>query len=715
MGTVELASYLRDPIVLDHDIDVEQIKRRLQLGEHPFVFVERSGELYALNSIFLLLELERKAQARFAPAQLINSSPIKIISLSELSAHVLDVLSQEVTLVRHKEELQYFRREDYLLAMTASGTDTDHAWLRTLFSSIPKGLMIVNLRYAVVNTNEETLRMLKMSRPQLSNTSIQELFGAQHFDHVKSTQAPLLNQVITLAKKATVLVDFVPLMMNQAMTGFALVLQDLPSVEAMAMELDSVKDLNQDLEAILSTIYDEIVVVDAQGVLVRASAHFIAGQWQNPPNSLIGARILECKSAGDVICRVFVEVQRKKQKVSLMGSGSDPILCVGNPIFTDHGELERVVIASRDLSEVSQLQRELEKTRKQGETYRQQIEWLQRQIKHIPGSVVVYASPLMDEVMQEVQRVAQFAATVLIVGESGVGKEVIADLIHSLGERRSNPFIKINCAAIPETLLESELFGYEKGAFSGADRQGKKGLFVKAHKGTLFLDEISELPLGLQAKLLRALQEREVYPVGGTTPVKFDVHVIAATNRSLLGLVAQGKFREDLFYRIDVYPIEVPPLRDRREDIGVLANHYLHQFNQTYRRDLRFSSSAIELLEAYDFPGNVRELQNIVQRLAIRNDTDVIDVPVVEKIVLHAGAAEGKKQPRNVQIVPLKQALEKVENEMIALAMKRYHSTTLAARALGVSQSTVSRKYSQIRDKVQLSPVTAPLREEKQS
>ncbi len=701
---MELASYLRNPIILDHDVDVGQIKQRLQLGEHPFVFVERNGELYALNSISLLLEFERKAQVRFSLARLINSSPIKIIPLPELSAHVLDVLSQEVTLVRHREELKYFRREDYLLAMTASGTDTDHAWLRALFSSIPKGLMIVDFRYAVVNTNEETLRMLKMSRHQLAKASVQELFGTHHFEHVKSTQTPLLNQVITLVKKTTVLVDFVPLMMNRAMTGFALVLQDLPSVEAMAMELDSVKDLNQDLEAILSTIYDEIVVVDARGVLVRASAHFIAGQWQHPPNSLIGARILEYKSADDVMCRVFTDVQRKKQKVSLMGTGSDPILCVGNPIFTDHRELERVVIASRDLSEVSQLQRELEKTRKQGETYRQQIEWLQKQINHIPGSVVVYASPLMDEVMQEVQRVAQFAATVLIVGESGVGKEVIADLIHSLGERRSNPFIKINCAAIPETLLESELFGYEKGAFSGADRQGKKGLFIKAHKGTLFLDEISELPLGLQAKLLRALQEREVYPVGGTTPIKFDAHIIAATNRSLLSLVAQGKFREDLFYRIDVYPIEVPPLRDRREDIGVLANHYLHQFNQTYQRNLRFSSSAIELLEAYDFPGNVRELQNIVQRLAIRNDTDVIDVPVVERIVLHAGAAEGKKQPRNVQIVPLKQALEKVENEMIALAMKRYHSTTQAARALGVSQSTVSRKYSQMRDKVQATP-----------
>lgn len=406
--------------------------------------------------------------------------------------------------------------------------------------------------------------------------------------------------------------------------------------------------------------------------------------------------MFDLKVEDDIICRVIREVQDKKQKVSLMHNGQYPVLSVGNPMYTNDPSTDRIVIASRDLTEVARLQGELEKTRRQGESYRKQLEILRERIHDVQGTRLVYASPLMDEVMQEVERVAQFETTVLLVGESGVGKEVIADLIHSLSERRDKPFVKINCAAIPESLLESELFGYEKGAFSGANQQGKKGLFIKADTGTLFLDEISELPLGLQVKLLRALQERQVYPVGATTPVSFDVQLIAATNRRLEQLVAERKFREDLFYRINVYPIEIPPLRDRKADIAVLVHHFLFQLNQTYHRTLRFSSGALELLEAYDFPGNVRQLQNVVNRAAIRSEGEVIDVSVVEKILTGAEYRTVHDNKRFQQVIPLRRAIEQVEEDLIVLAMNRYHSTTQAAKALGINQSTVSRKYRQI-------------------
>ena len=319
-----------------------------------------------------------------------------------------------------------------------------------------------------------------------------------------------------------------------------------------------------------------------------------------------------------------------------MQNGETPILVVGNPIFSPLGSMERIVIASRDLTEVSHLQKELEKTRRQGESYRKQLELLLERATDSGYPDIVYASPATEAVMEEVQRVAPFSTTVLLVGESGVGKEVVANLIHASSDRRSHPMIKINCGAIPEALLESELFGYEKGAFTGASQQGKTGLFVKAHLGTLLLDEISELSLPLQVKLLRAIQDQEVYPLGSTVPVRFDVRIVAATNRNLLELVKSGKFRHDLFYRINVYPIDIPPLRERREDIAVLANTFLAQFNRSYGRNLRFSKPAIELLEVYEFPGNVRELQNVVQRVAIRADGDIIDMSSVERMLTDA-------------------------------------------------------------------------------
>jgi transcriptional regulator with PAS, ATPase and Fis domain len=691
---MDLSFCLKEPIVLPDVRAVGQVSERLRAEEHPYVFIEREGQYYAVKTYSLVLGLQQpngEADTGLAPG-----STVRVLPLTEVIARVLDVLAEEVTLVQHGGRLFYILREDVLMTMV-SNPDSEIAWLRSLFASIPRGLMMVDLGYTVVNSNREAQRMLRVSERDLQTVRLQDWFGLRRFQHVQSTFTPLLNQVITLPNGLTVLVDFVPLVTDRVITGFALVLQDLPSVETMAMELDAVKQLNQDLEAILSTIYDEIVVLDVNGTLLRASTHFIAARWRRPPHEFIGQRIVSMPDCNDLLRQVFFEVKKKKRKVSvLQNEGDAPCLAVGNPIFYRNDQLDRVVIASRDLTEVSRLEQELEKTRRQNESYRQALLKLPERASHGHGTPPVYVSFAMHNVMQEVERVAPFSVTVLLTGESGVGKEVIANAIHSLSDRRDMPFVKINCAAIPETLLESELFGYEQGAFSGASRQGKQGLFIKADKGTLFLDEISELPLSMQSKILRAIQEQEVYLVGGTKPIRFDVRIIAATNRSLPELVAKGTFREDLFYRLNVFPIDIPPLRDRREDIAVLANHFLFQFNQTYGRNLRLSSLAMEVLEAYDWPGNVRELQNLIQRVAIKNNGDVIESAAVEEALMKRDASLAKRPQRFTQVVPLKQALQQVEEELITLAMKTYGSTTRAAQALGISQSSVSRKYSRI-------------------
>lgn len=702
---MDLRTFLRDPIFIGEHAALTAVAEQTKAEEHPFVFVHYEDKIFALKSFDLLLS--PGPDLGTIMAKVVTDVPLTPVPFEDLTSRALDVLAELVTLVQYEGQLKYIVREDFLVTMVSTGTSSELAWLRSLFASIPRGLMIVDLSYAVVNSNAEALRMLRINRSDLPRLRMHEVLGLNNFQYVYRTQNSLLNQVITTPlSPAAVLVDFVPLVMYQVVTGFALVLQDLPTLEAMAMELDSVKQLNQDLEAIFSTIYDEIIVVDAKGKLLRASDHYIGAQWKRPPQSLIGQQILRLKKVNDLIPKVIREVQKKEQKVSRMqNEGDSPLLVVGNPIFDAAGGLERIVIASRDLTEMARLKRELEQTRQESESYRQksesyrqELEQLRERVTQAQGTLPLYASPLMHEVMREAERVAQFSATVLLHGESGVGKEIIANTIHSLSDRSEQPFIKINCAAIPESLMESELFGYERGAFSGANQQGKTGLIVKAHRGCLFLDEISELPLLIQGKLLRAIQEREVYPVGATAPVKFDIQIIAATNKNLAELVTQGKFREDLYYRINVFPIEVPPLRERKEDIALLANSFLTQFNQTYQRSLRLSNSALDLLEAYPFPGNVRELQNLIQRAAIKNDGEVIDAGAIEKILMRADTApvSGKAGSRFTQVMPLHQAFAQIEEELVTLAMKQYQSTTKAAKALGVSQATVSRKYRQI-------------------
>ena len=231
----------------------------------------------------------------------------------------------------------------------------------------------------------------------------------------------------------------------------------------------------------------------------------------------------------------------------------------------------------------------------------------------------------MEDLKNLIPQIAAVESTILIYGETGVGKEVIAREVHSRSSRRSRPYIKVNCAAIPSSLLESELFGYEKGAFTGASGSRKLGMFEMANGGTILLDEIGEMPLELQPKLLRVIQDRELYRLGGTEPVKLDIRVIASTNRDLKEAIEKGTFRKDLYYRLCVIPVFLPALRERRNDIPILANYFLTRLNRNYRMAKRFTEQALKILSSYDWPGNVRELENVVERLIVVNRSESID------------------------------------------------------------------------------------------
>lgn len=306
-------------------------------------------------------------------------------------------------------------------------------------------------------------------------------------------------------------------------------------------------------------------------------------------------------------------------------------------------------------------------------------------------------SRAMEEVVYKLQKVAAVGVTVLLLGESGVGKEMAAKTIHKIGTRSDKPFVSINCGAIPDNLLESELFGFVDGAFTGAKKGGVEGKFRQAHTGILFLDEIGELSLSLQVKILRALEERVITPIGSSKSYPVDIQVIAATNRSLEESVAKGEFREDLYYRLNVVPIMIPSLRDRVEEIPSLVQHFIQKFNARYQKQISFSPDALDYLCLQPWPGNIRELENTVDRLIVLSNSSVITSSLIEQIIPPTFPAR-VSSPMISQLMPLQEAVEILEEELITMAMEQYKSVKLASNILGISQPTMSRKYKKIRE-----------------
>ncbi len=463
-------------------------------------------------------------------------------------------------------------------------------------------------------------------------------------------------------------------------------------------EIEELRETNKDLNAILSSIYDEILVVNPEGTIIRVSDHFLEEFWNVKPHQIIGQNILELEEKGLINPSVTHQVLEHNTKISIVQEtwNGRRILATGTPIFNEEGVLEKIVVASRDITETSKLKNELQQVKSNSEKLKKELDVLATRLSK---SFVVYSDNMKD-VLKQAEKVASASATVLLIGESGVGKEMVASAIHQLGERSSQPFIKVNCGAIPEKLLESELFGYKKGSFTGADPKGKVGYFTQANHGILFLDEISEMPLNLQVKLLRVLQEREVTPIGEIHPIKIDVQVIAATNKNIEELVHKGLFREDLYYRLNVVPISIPPLRERSEDIAFLAHHFINKYNLQFKREVELAPDAIDLLKVYPWHGNVRELENVIQRVVVTSEEKRICAQLLNKMIPWKKTTENSK-PIVTNIMPLQEALDHVEEQLIVMAVEQYKSLKMVAQVLEVSQPTMTRKYQKIKEKME--------------
>ncbi len=436
-----------------------------------------------------------------------------------------------------------------------------------------------------------------------------------------------------------------------------------------------------ELIPILDSISDAIFIDDAQGFTIwinKASEEL----YKISRKEIIGKHVSFLENTGIFTPSVARIVMEKKKEVSIIHENKDGkrLLTTGIPIMDKGNNMSKIITTTHDITELINLQNQLE-------SFQNTLSGLNVQEGF---NDIVANSPSMYNVIQLTKRLSDVDSTVLITGESGVGKGVIARLLHENGSRREYPFIKVNCGAIPENLIESELFGYVSGAFTGSRKDGKKGLFETADKGTIFLDEISELPLNLQVKLLQVIQEREITRVGAVESIPIDVRIISATNNDLMAMVHDGKFREDLYYRLNVVPISIPPLRERPEDIIPMIRIFLNQNNIKMKEHKEIDSKAIAILMKYPWPGNVRELQNIIERLVITTKGTVIlpenlpsfiyeNTSGVESSVISAG--------KN-----LKDALYLAERDILLKAQEQYKTTRAMAKALGVSQPTIVRK-----------------------
>lgn len=458
--------------------------------------------------------------------------------------------------------------------------------------------------------------------------------------------------------------------------------------------MGEVKKLNlserQLLEVIIHYSYDGSFITDGNGIilLVNDSYTRITG---HQARDLVGKHISCLRKQGILHTTLIDKVMEARQPLTMLldyKNGQD-VMVTGIPIFDTEGNIVAVVGNLRDLTELIRLKAKLTRSEQLTEQKRHQIEELK--LQQIENIETVERSKDMLDLVHLAGRIAKVDSTVLITGESGVGKDVYARMIHKLANYNpSRPFMKISCGAIPETLLESELFGYEQGAFTGAKKEGKPGIFELVEDGTVFLDEIGELPLSLQVKLLTVLQDRQFVRLGGTKTIKMQARVIAATNRDLTQEAKKGGFRSDLYYRLNVIPIKIPPLRERKEDILPLITLLVKQFNEKHKTNKALENQAIQALEAYDWPGNVRELSNVIERILVLSTGEIAshaDLPT--EIAAGQGINLSKLADSNL---PLKDLLEQVEAQIIAQALTKKATLKQVAEDLGLDLSTLTRK-----------------------
>lgn len=447
------------------------------------------------------------------------------------------------------------------------------------------------------------------------------------------------------------------------------------------------KDWNEN-ELILNSLKDDLLVTNRDGIIVRASKG--SGDIYNVNSEkLVGQSVYELELQGLFTPNVTSIILRDKKKVTLVQTTKQgkKLLVTGIPVKDAKGEIVRVVSYSHDITELIEVKKYLDSMEDEMGRVKTELEMLRN--KHLLTEGLVAKSEKMQNVLSTAVQVSDVDVNVLLLGESGVGKSHLAKFIHNKSPRNNGAFIEVNCGAIPDHLFEAEFFGYEAGAFTGASRNGKVGLVELADRGTLFLDEIGELSLTHQVKVLKFIQEKQFYRVGGRKLRKVDCRLIAATNKDLEKGVREKEFREDLYFRLSVVPITIPPLRERPEDIFPIITYFLQQFEKKYNRTKELDEAVTHSLLTYEWKGNIRELINMIERLVVTSPTSLVTAEHLPQSIRNR---ETQGIFQRADGLMLKDALEYVEKEMLLKAKKQNRTTIEMANALGISQPSVVRK-----------------------
>lgn len=543
-----------------------------------------------------------------------------------------------------------------------------------LIESVPIGVVVTDPYCNIVDINSYALNILEVKEDEVLGKNIADVNKGSELNKVLKNNK-IQKGKVEYINSHIVFVSRCPIMNKDLVIGAIETYQDIS-------ELVGIKELNEKFNKILETSHDLISFIDENGKITYVNPAY-KNYYKVENNQILNKNLLDIFPN-----QLEINVFNSKRPIEdfLYKKGDVEALFTIQPIYIE-GSFKGIISIAKPVNELREYMSKLAESKEELDYYKEE---LRRQSPLGSAfSSIIGQSQSLRECLYIADKASKSTSTVLIRGESGTGKELIAKAIHENSERRDKPFVRINCAAIPENLLESELFGYEKGSFTDAYRS-KPGKFQIADGGTIFLDEIGDMSPAMQVKILRVLQEREFERIGGLKPIKVDVRVIAATNRNLEDMVENGEFRNDLYYRLNVISVILPPLKKRKEDINLLVEHFLNKLSNKFNIDLPIiENKALKLLREYDYPGNIRELENILERAIAMSEGGIIrdrDLPIYINNVKEEN--HGLINIYNNEMLPF----EEYDKEIIRLAIKKYGSFNKAGKALGLTHRTISLK-----------------------
>ena len=665
-----------------------QIMINYDKGIHTRVaamIVKRCQELN--NKYNCQLYIKRHYDSRILP----GNSMLALVSMRIQKGEVISVFSEEEYSMGAVEEFADFLSGSFTI--DAGEMDEVDNIIQSnmlasdkVFQSIANGLIVTDHNNIINVFNRGAERITGIAAKDAIGKDANYIIKDSRLYEVLQTGREELGLKQTIGDNV-IITNLTPIIVEGKVMGVVAVFQDISEIEALSWELNSVKELKEKFKNILESVDDGICMIDGENIITYVNRPF-EEMMDKEGDDVIGKKLFTVFPQ-EIIKKIINDKSPKFGDIIKKEDGGEIILSI-NPLIID-GEMKGAMVITKELTEIQHLVDQVEEL--SAKTIYLQEQLVKKQQINESFQIITGKSGSLIEALTIASKASETDATVLIRGESGTGKELVAKAIHYASPRRNKPIVRVNCAAIPPNLLESELFGYEKGAFTGAFKQ-KLGKFELANGGTIFLDEIGDMDKSMQAKLLRVLQEKEIERVGGTRSIKIDLRVIAATNSPLEELMAKGEFRNDLYYRLNVIPVMLPPLRQRQGDIPLLAEHFIEKISKKYNfKKKRIKKDVLKCLQEYSWPGNVRELENIIERAITLSHGDWI---TIQDLPTYIGESKASKEFLTSTVFITEEddlpTMEEVEKAVIKKALEKHKSFRKAGIALGLNHKTVASK-----------------------